>query len=84
MALDRARVGIRTPNLLIRSQMLYPIELRMQFFQGRKGWEQPRKGCKGTNKIVLMQKNIKIIVSDRPAQRIVPSNSLDQYPINSW
>ena len=24
-----ARVGIRTPNLLIRSQMLYPIELRM-------------------------------------------------------
>jgi hypothetical protein len=24
-----ARVGIRTPNLLIRSQVLYPIELRM-------------------------------------------------------
>lgn len=23
--------GIRTPNLLIRSQMLYPIELRMHF-----------------------------------------------------
>ena len=23
-------VGIRTPNLLIRSQMLYPIELRNQ------------------------------------------------------
>ena len=22
------RVGIRTPNLLIRSEMLYPIELR--------------------------------------------------------
>ena len=30
---DRARVGIRTPNLLIRSQMLYPIELRMQLFE---------------------------------------------------
>jgi putative transposase len=27
-----ARVGIRTPNLLIRSQMLYPIELRMHIF----------------------------------------------------
>ncbi len=25
------RVGIRTPNLLIRSEMLYPIELRNQF-----------------------------------------------------
>ena len=26
------RVGIRTPNLLIRSQMLYPVELRSQPF----------------------------------------------------
>ncbi len=26
-----ALVGIRTPNLLIRSEMLYPIELQMQF-----------------------------------------------------
>ncbi len=26
-----ARVGIRTPNLLIRSEMLYPIELRMHY-----------------------------------------------------
>ena len=26
-----AAVGIRTPNLLIRSQMLYPIELRLPF-----------------------------------------------------
>ena len=26
-----ALVGIRTPNLLIRSQVLYPIELRMHF-----------------------------------------------------
>ncbi len=25
-------VGIRTPNLLIRSQVLYPIELRNQYF----------------------------------------------------
>ena len=25
------RVGIRTPNLLIRSEMLYPIELRNQY-----------------------------------------------------
>ncbi len=30
-AFVRARVGIRTPNLLIRSQMLYPIELRMHY-----------------------------------------------------
>ncbi len=29
MAFNRALVGIRTPNLLIRSQMLYPIELRV-------------------------------------------------------
>jgi hypothetical protein len=27
----RALVGIRTPNLLIRSEMLYPIELQMHF-----------------------------------------------------
>ena len=27
-----ALVGIRTPNLLIRSQVLYPIELRMRIF----------------------------------------------------
>ena|GEM_PF-5173921 len=26
-----APAGIRTPNLLIRSQMLYPIELRVLF-----------------------------------------------------
>ncbi len=26
-----ALVGIRTPNLLIRSEMLYPIELQMHF-----------------------------------------------------
>ncbi len=26
-----ALVGIRTPNLLIRSEMLYPIELQMRF-----------------------------------------------------
>ena len=26
-----APAGIRTPNLLIRSQMLYPVELRAQF-----------------------------------------------------
>ena len=32
MAFDliRALVGSRTPNLLIRSQVLYPIELRVQ------------------------------------------------------
>lgn len=30
-ALFCALVGIRTPNLLIRSEMLYPIELRMRF-----------------------------------------------------
>jgi hypothetical protein len=28
-----ALVGIRTPNLLIRSEMLYPIELQMHFFR---------------------------------------------------
>jgi hypothetical protein len=27
-----APVGIRTPNLLIRSQMLYPVELRAQSY----------------------------------------------------
>lgn len=29
--LSCALVGIRTPNLLIRSEMLYPIELQMRF-----------------------------------------------------
>ena len=28
-AFECVRVGIRTPNLLIRSQVLYPIELRI-------------------------------------------------------
>ena len=28
--------GIRTPNLLIRSQKLYPVELQAQFFQNPK------------------------------------------------
>ena len=37
MAFDRALVGIRTPNLLIRSQMLYPIELRMHVFPRLQG-----------------------------------------------
>ena|GEM_PF-3953249 len=30
---NSGRVGIRTPNLLIRSQVLYPIELRNLFLQ---------------------------------------------------
>jgi hypothetical protein len=30
-SVDCALVGIRTPNLLIRSEMLYPIELQMHF-----------------------------------------------------
>ncbi len=36
------RVGIRTPNLLIRSQMLYPIELRNQFSLNHSA----KSGCK--------------------------------------
>ncbi len=32
-----AAVGIRTPNLLIRSQMLYPIELRLLFSKEENG-----------------------------------------------
>ena len=31
IAENSAPAGIRTPNLLIRSQMLYPVELRAQF-----------------------------------------------------
>ncbi len=31
--LSSALVGIRTPNLLIRSEMLYPIELQMHFLR---------------------------------------------------
>jgi hypothetical protein len=30
LTLSGAAVGSRTPNLLIRSQMLYPIELRLR------------------------------------------------------
>ena len=41
-----ARVGIRTPNLLIRSQMLYPIELRMHYFPRLQGLETtPERGA---------------------------------------
>jgi hypothetical protein len=29
LVINSAAVGTRTPNLLIRSQMLYPIELRL-------------------------------------------------------
>ena len=50
-----ARLGIRTPNLLIRSEMLYPIELSMHFLRRCKGWEQPRKGCKYTMKYFRLQ-----------------------------
>ncbi len=32
-----ARLGIRTPNLLIRSEMLYPIELSMHYFPRMQG-----------------------------------------------
>ena len=34
--------GIRTPNLLIRSQTLYPIELRVQLFVHQAGLEPAR------------------------------------------
>ena len=34
--INRAAVGTRTPNLLIRSQMLYPIELRLHAEQVNK------------------------------------------------
>ena len=41
-----ARVGIRTPNLLIRSEMLYPIELRMHYFPRLQGLETtPERGA---------------------------------------
>jgi hypothetical protein len=33
LAKSGALVGIRTPNLLIRSQVLYPVELRVQNYQ---------------------------------------------------
>ena len=46
-----ARVGIRTPNLLIRSQMLYPIELRMHFSV----LENLEKGCKDTQNFAMFQ-----------------------------
>ncbi len=51
MAFDRARVGIRTPNLLIRSQVLYPIELRMRFVRCEKEYLFPQTECKGKSKI---------------------------------
>ena len=37
-----APAGIRTPNLLIRSQMLYPIELRVRFQYQVQSNEVPR------------------------------------------
>lgn len=30
LRVESAPVGIRTPNLLIRSQVLYPVELQVQ------------------------------------------------------
>ena len=33
-----APAGIRTPNLLIRSQMLYPVELRAQVYLFESGY----------------------------------------------
>lgn len=35
--LFRDRVGIRTPNLLIRSEVLYPVELHSHFFRRNGG-----------------------------------------------
>lgn len=44
-----ALVGSRTPNLLIRSQVLYPIELRVQshFLRNK---VVPESGCKDNSK----------------------------------
>ncbi len=36
--------GSRTPNLLVRSQALYPIELRAQGFDG--GYPEPVEGLR--------------------------------------
>ena len=38
LIINSAAVGTRTPNLLIRSQMLYPIELRLHEEQVNKSF----------------------------------------------
>ena len=51
MAFNRARVGIRTPNLLIRSQMLYPIELRMPLSEIARVGNNLKRECKDSKNI---------------------------------
>ncbi len=38
--------GIRTPNLLIRSQLLYPVELQTHFLGARPKFAEPCRPCK--------------------------------------
>src|SRR5690606_19446579 len=40
-----ALVGSRTPNLLIRSQVLYPIELRVQYRASKVAFGRPKAGA---------------------------------------
>ena len=38
--------GIRTPNLLIRSQLLYPVELQTHFLNALDRFMEPGRSCK--------------------------------------
>ena len=38
--------GIRTPNLLIRSQLLYPVELQTLVPRGAVSFRETAGGCK--------------------------------------
>ena len=68
-----ARVGIRTPNLLIRSEMLYPIELRMHYFPRLQGLETtPERGA-----------NIAIIVAISNELWKFPSKPKPKNPSNT-
>lgn len=49
-----ARLGIRTPNLLIRSEMLYPIELSMHCFPRLQGvYTIRQRGANIANFVVI-------------------------------
>ncbi len=55
MAFSRALQGSRTPNLLIRSQTLYPIELGMPLFNNTKTVSCARQGSRTPNLLIRSQ-----------------------------
>src|ERR1700761_1477245 len=75
--LTSALVGIRTPNLLIRSEMLYPVELQMQYFY--KYFPSIFRDCKDKKNLLFCYKKLKLLHSRRDGFKIGLARGIFQY-----